>query len=55
MLREFLPDPVAVETLLQLFQGAALVYLVTGDRAPGRRALDRLIHALSKEPPGAVK
>ena len=55
MLREFLPDPVAVETLLQLFQGAALVYLVTGDAAPGRRALDRLIHALSKEPPGTVK
>jgi AcrR family transcriptional regulator len=43
MLGEFLPDPVAVETLLQLFQGAALVYLVTGDRARGRRALDRLI------------
>jgi AcrR family transcriptional regulator len=43
MLREFLPDPVAVETLLQLFQGAALVYLVTGDRERGRRALDRFI------------
>ena len=46
MLHEFLPDPVAVETLLQLFQGAALVYLVTGDRDRGRRALDRLISAL---------
>jgi AcrR family transcriptional regulator len=43
MLREFLPDDGAVETLLQLFQGAALVYLVTGDRERGRRALDRLI------------
>jgi AcrR family transcriptional regulator len=43
MLREFLPDPAAVETLLQLFQGAMLVYLVTGDRERGRRALDRLI------------
>jgi AcrR family transcriptional regulator len=43
MLREFLPDDSAVETLLQLFQGAALVYLVTGDRERGRRALDRLI------------
>jgi AcrR family transcriptional regulator len=43
MLHEFLPDAVAVETLLQLFQGAALVYLVTGDRERGRRALDRLI------------
>ncbi len=46
MLHEFLPDPVAVETLLQLFQGAALVYLVTGDRDRGRRALDRLISVL---------
>lgn len=43
MLQEFLPDPEAVETLLQLFQGAMLVYLVTGDRDRGRRALDRFI------------
>lgn len=43
MLQEFLPDDVGVETLLQLFQGAALVYLVTGDRERGRRALGRLI------------
>ena len=43
MLREFLPDSEAVETLLQLFQGAILVYLVTGDRERGRRALDRFI------------
>jgi AcrR family transcriptional regulator len=45
MLREFLPDAGAVETLLQLFQGAMLVYLVTGDRERGRRALDRFIAA----------
>jgi AcrR family transcriptional regulator len=43
MLREFLPDAGAVETLLQLFQGAMLVYLVTGDKERGRRALDRFI------------
>jgi AcrR family transcriptional regulator len=43
MLREFLPDAGAVETLLQLFQGAVLVYLVTGDRERGRRALDRWV------------
>jgi AcrR family transcriptional regulator len=43
MLREFLPDPAAVETLLQLFQGAMLVYLVTGDRERGRRALERFV------------
>jgi hypothetical protein len=45
MLREFLPDAVAVETLLQLFQGAMLVYLVTGDKERGRRALERFIAA----------
>jgi AcrR family transcriptional regulator len=43
MLREFLPDAAAVETLLQLFQGAMLVYLVTGDPERGRRALERFI------------
>jgi len=43
MLREFLPDAGAVETLLQLYQGAMLVYLVTGDRERGRRTLDRFI------------
>jgi len=43
MLQKFLPDAGAVETLLQLFQGAMLVYLVTGDRERGRRALDRFI------------
>ena len=48
LLREFLPDPGAVETLLQLFQGAMLVYLVTGDQERGRRALDRFISTESK-------
>ncbi len=43
MLQQFLPDPAAVETLLQLFQGAMLVYLVTGDKERGRRALDRFV------------
>jgi AcrR family transcriptional regulator len=43
MLGEFLPDPVAVETLLLLFQGAALVYLASGDRARGWRVLERHI------------
>jgi AcrR family transcriptional regulator len=42
MLREFLPDPAEVEALLQLFQGAVLVYLMTGDREQGRRALERM-------------
>ena len=52
MLKDFLHEPVAVETLLQLFQGAALVYLVTGDRERGRRALDRL---LAMETPSGLK
>lgn len=43
MLREFLPDPEAMETLLQLYQWAMLVYLVKGDRERGRRALERFI------------
>jgi len=43
MLREFLPDPAAVETLLQLFQGAVLVYLVTGDGERGMAALGRFL------------
>ena len=45
LLREFLPDAAAVEALLQMFQGAMLVYLVTGDRERGQRALDRLVSA----------
>jgi len=40
---KFLPNPQAVEELLQLFQGAILVYLVTGDRETGRRALLRML------------
>jgi len=48
MLREFLPDAAAVETLLQLLQGAALFYLVTGDRERGRRALERWINMEAK-------
>jgi len=42
LLKEFLPDPADVEALLQLFQGAVLVYLMTGDREQGRRAIERM-------------
>ena len=49
LLREFLPDPGGVEALLQLFQGAMLVYLVTGDPERGRLALDRFLSAESKK------
>jgi hypothetical protein len=43
LLRNYLADVQAVEELLQLFQGAILVYLVTGDRELGRRALARMM------------
>jgi len=43
LLANFLPDSAAVEELLQLFQGAVLAYLVTGDREMGKRALARMI------------
>jgi len=48
MLHEFLPDAGSVEALLLMFQGAALVYLVTGDRERGRRALDRLLQGMTR-------
>lgn len=41
MLSRVLRDAVAVEEFLQLFQGAILAYLITGDAEPGRRALGR--------------
>jgi AcrR family transcriptional regulator len=41
MLRRFLPEAAAVEEFLQLFQGAILAYLISGDREPGKRALGR--------------
>lgn len=48
MLAHFLPNAGDVEALLQLFQGAVLVYLVTGDRERGKRALDRLVDGMTK-------
>jgi len=41
MLQGFLPEAEAVEEFLQLFQGAILAYLITGDAEAGRRALAR--------------
>jgi AcrR family transcriptional regulator len=48
LLSKFLPDPRAVEELLQLFQGAVLVYLVTGDSEKGKRALQRMLRREAK-------
>ena len=42
LLMRYLPDPSTVEEVLQLFQGAVLAYLITGDPEPGRRSLQRL-------------
>jgi hypothetical protein len=39
----YMPDQHAVEELLQLFQGAVLAFLVTGDPQPGKRALMRIV------------
>jgi AcrR family transcriptional regulator len=40
-LRRSLPDELTVKEVLQLFQGAVLEYLITGDRESGRRTLMR--------------
>lgn len=42
LLMKFLPDQSTVEEVLQLFQGAVLAYLITGDPEPGRRSLIRI-------------
>jgi AcrR family transcriptional regulator len=41
LLMKFLPDESEVEQVLQLFQGAVLAYLISGDPEPGRRSLAR--------------
>ncbi|HXW62871.1 MAG TPA: TetR/AcrR family transcriptional regulator [Candidatus Acidoferrales bacterium] len=43
LLMKFLPDQTAVEEVLQLFQGALLAYLITGDPEPGKRSLARIL------------
>jgi AcrR family transcriptional regulator len=43
MLAPIFPDAARVEEFLQLFQGAVLAYLVTGDAAPGRRSIERFV------------
>jgi AcrR family transcriptional regulator len=42
LLTKFLPDSPTVERVLQVFQGAVLEYLITGDPEPGRRTLTQL-------------
>jgi hypothetical protein len=43
LLMQYLPDESRVEEVLQLFQGAVLAYLITGDPEPGRRSLARIL------------
>lgn len=43
LLKTYIADTDLAEELLQMFQGAVLVYLVTGDSGQGRRALNRLL------------
>jgi AcrR family transcriptional regulator len=53
LLLKFLPDKSRVEEVLQLFQGAVLAYLITGDPEPGRRSLARFF--LSKDRPSGTE
>lgn len=46
LLMNYLPDEEGVAEVLQLFQGAVLAFLVTGDGAAGRRALMRAVSRL---------
>jgi AcrR family transcriptional regulator len=43
MLSPIFPTAQHVEEFLQLFQGAVLAYLVTGDAQPGRRSIERFL------------
>jgi len=48
LLMKFLPDRSAVEEVLQLFQGAVLAYVITGDPRPGKRSLMRIFQRQPK-------
>ncbi len=48
LLMRYLPDRPIVEEVLQVFQGAVLAFLVTGDPEPGRRAVMRILENQEK-------
>jgi AcrR family transcriptional regulator len=48
LLMKFLPVESEVEQVLQLFQGAVLAYLISGDPEPGRRSLVRYFSSQRK-------
>lgn len=51
LLLTFIPDRLAVDEILQLFQGATLSFLVTGNPEPGRRALLRVFAKQGRHKP----
>jgi len=55
LLMKFISDPLAVEELLQLFQGAVLAFLISGDPEPGRRAFTHFFsdHRTPKKSPAS--
>jgi AcrR family transcriptional regulator len=48
LLMKYHPHRTEMEEVLQLFQGATLFYLITGDPEPGRRSLERFAAALAR-------
>ena len=54
LLMKFLPDESEVEQVLQLFQGAVLAYLISGDPEPGRRSLARYFSSQRKSSAAAT-
>jgi AcrR family transcriptional regulator len=48
LLRKFIPEKRKVEEVLQVFQGATLAYLITGDPKPGRRTLVSVVGSRHK-------
>jgi AcrR family transcriptional regulator len=55
LLLRFVKEPAAVEEVLQLFQGAVLRYLITGDPEPGQRALMRVLARRKTRPTPAKR
>jgi AcrR family transcriptional regulator len=55
LLMRFLPSRHTVEEFLQLFQGAVLAFLVTGDPKPGKRSLLRFLSDVQIRPASSKK
>ena len=49
LLMKFLPSRPIVEELLQLYQGAVLAFLITGDAKPGKRSLLKFLSSRGRE------